>query len=228
MADPPKRREIFSMLSYLFINPFSFFIRFVALLTAISIHEASHAWIANRLGDPTARLAGRITLNPLSHLDPLGTLMLLLIGFGWGKPVPFDPYNLRHPRRDSALISLSGPASNLILAIIISLLWRLISHFSPLSYSTLTLVLNPFIQLNIALGIFNLIPLHPLDGGKILIGLLPQEKAYNVEEFLNRYSLIIFILLLLPFFQGYSLLSLIISPLISGFQILLIPMSNSV
>jgi len=216
------------MLSYLLTNPFSFLIWLAALLIAISIHEASHAWTANHLGDPTARFAGRITLNPLAHLDPIGTLMLLFTGYGWGKPVPFDPYNLRDPRRDSALISLSGPASNLILAIIFSLLWRLISHFFPLSYTISALIFFPFIQLNVALGIFNLIPLHPLDGGKILIGLLPQEKAYNTEEFLNRYSLIIFILLLLPLFQGHSLLDLIISPLISGFQMLLIPMGNPV
>jgi len=216
------------MLSYLLTNPLSFLIWLAALLIAISIHEASHAWTANRLGDPTARFAGRITLNPLVHLDPLGTLMLLFTGFGWGKPVPFDPYNLRDPHRDSALISLSGPASNLILAVIFSLLWRLISYFFPLSHTILALIFFPFIQLNIALGIFNLIPLHPLDGGKILIGLLPQEKAYNIEEFLNRYSLITFILLLLPLFQGHSLLDLIIRPLISGLQMFLVPMGNPV
>ena len=216
------------MLSYLFTNPLSFFIWIASLLIAISIHEASHAWTANRLGDPTARFAGRITLNPLAHLSSLGTFMLLFTGYGWGKPVPFDPYNLRNPHRDSALISLSGPASNLILAVTFSFLWRLISYFFPLSHAILALIFLPFIQVNTALGIFNLIPLHPLDGGKILVGLLPQEKAYNIEEFLNRYSLIMFILLLLPLFQGYSFLDLIISPLINRLQILLIPMSNPI
>jgi len=200
------------MLSYLFTNPFSFFIWFVALLIAISIHEAAHAWTANRLGDPTAR----------------GTLMLLFTGYGWGKPVPFDPYNLRDPRRDSALISLSGPASNLILAIIFSLLWRLISYFFPLSHTILALIFFPFIRLNIALGIFNLIPLHPLDGGKILIGFTSQKRTYFIEEFLNQYSLILLILLILPLFHGYSLLDLIISPLINGLQMLLVPMGNPI
>jgi len=216
------------VLSYLFTNPFSFFVWFAALLIAISIHEASHAWTANRLGDPTARFAGRITLNPIAHLDPLGTLMLLFTGYGWGKPVPFDPYNLRDPRRDSALISLSGPTSNLILAVILSLLWRLISYFFPPSHTILALIFFPFIRLNIALGIFNLIPFHPLDGGKILIGFISQKRAYFIEEFLNRYSLILLILLILPLFRGYSLLDLIISPLINGLQTLLIPISNPI
>ena len=108
------------MLSYLFTNPLSFLIFLAALFLAISIHEAAHAWAADRLGDPTARFSGRLTLNPFAHLDPLGTLMLFLFGFGWGKPVPVDYYNLRQPRRDAALISLAGPLSNLILAIFIS------------------------------------------------------------------------------------------------------------
>ena len=216
------------MLSYLFTNPFSFFIWLAGLLIAISIHEASHAWTANHLGDPTARFAGRITLNPLAHLDPIGTLMLLFTGYGWGKPVPFDPYNLRDPRRDSALISLSGPVSNLILAVIFSLLWRLISYLFPLSHVILALIFLPLIQLNIALGIFNLIPLHPLDGGKILIGFVSQKTAYSIEEFLNRYSLILLILLIMPLFRGYSLLDLTISPLISRLQMFLVPIGSPV
>ena len=211
------------MLPYLFANPFSFLVWSVALLIAISVHEASHAWTANRLGDPTARLAGRITLNPLAHLDFLGTIMLLFTGFGWGKPVPFDPYNLRNPRRDGALISLSGPASNIILAFILSFLWRLAGYFFPPSYAILSLIFFPLIQLNIILGVFNLIPLHPLDGGKILIGLLPQKKVYDAEEFLNHYSLMILIFLFLPIFQGQSLLNMIITPLVNGFQAILVP-----
>src|SRR3990172_8857289 len=96
-------------------NPVEFIFGLVALIVAITIHEFSHAAAAERLGDPTPRLQGRLTLNPLAHLDPLGTLMLILIRFGWGKPVQFDPYNLRHPRRDSAIISLAGPTSNIVL-----------------------------------------------------------------------------------------------------------------
>src|SRR3972149_2555477 len=104
------------MLGQLFNNPLAFVFWALALILAITIHEFAHALAADRLGDPTPRLMGRLTLNPLAPLDPLGTLMLLIARFGWGKPVQFDPFNLRHPRRDSALISLAGPASNLIMA----------------------------------------------------------------------------------------------------------------
>src|SRR3990172_11954241 len=104
------------MIGELFNNPLSFVFWLLGLTVAITVHEFAHAYAAERLGDPTPRLMGRLTLNPLAHLDPLGTLMLLIARFGWGKPVQFDPFNLRHPRRDSALISLAGPASNLIMA----------------------------------------------------------------------------------------------------------------
>src|SRR3990167_795118 len=113
------------MLGELFNNPFAFFSWLIALITAITIHEFSHAWSADRLGDPTPRSQGRLTLNPLAHLDPLGTLMMLLVKFGWGKPVQFDPYNLKNPKRDAAIISFAGPFSNLILASILAIVLRL-------------------------------------------------------------------------------------------------------
>ena len=213
------------MLSYLFTNPLSFLIFLAALFLAISIHEAAHAWAANRLGDPTARFSGRLTLNPFAHLDPLGTLMLFLFGFGWGKPVPVDYYNLRQPRRDAALISLAGPLSNLILAIFISLVWRLGIYLSPPSGQILSFFFLPLLQLNLILGVFNLLPLNPLDGGKILTGLLPSPQSEAVERFLESYSLILLILLFLPLFGGYSLLDFIISPLVNFFQALLTPHS---
>ena len=213
------------MLSYLFTNPLSFLIFLAALFLAISIHEAAHAWAADRLGDPTARFSGRLTLNPFAHLDPLGTLMLFLFGFGWGKPVPVDYYNLRQPRRDAALISLAGPLSNLVLAIFISLVWRLGIYLSPPSGQILSFFFFPLLQLNLVLGIFNLLPLSPLDGGKILTGLLPSSQSEAVESFLESYSLILLILLFLPLFGGHSLLDFIISPLINFFQTLLTPHS---
>ncbi len=213
------------MLSYLFTNPLSFLIFLAALFLAISIHEAAHAWAADRLGDPTARFSGRLTLNPFAHLDPLGTLMLFLFGFGWGKPVPVDYYNLRQPRRDAALISLAGPLSNLILAIFISLVWRLGIYLSPPSGQILSFFFLPLLQLNLILGVFNLLPLNPLDGGKILTGLLPSPQSEAVERFLESYSLILLILLFLPLFGGYSLLDFIISPLVNFFQALLTPHS---
>jgi len=198
----------------------------LAFVVAITIHEASHAWMADHLGDPTARLMGRLSLNPLVHYDPIGTTLLLglsimrafgapVIPFGWAKPVEFDPYNLKNPRRDSALISLAGPASNLLLALIVSL----IGQVSPL----LSLFAVPFIILNVSLAIFNLVPIHPLDGGKILVGVLPAKYAYGVESFLNRFGTILLFMLILPSFGGSSLISQFISPVINVFLVLLIP-----
>lgn len=210
------------MLDYLFSSPLSFALWAAALLVAITIHEYAHAWMADRLGDPTARLAGRLTLNPLAHLDPIGTLMLLLFRFGWGKPVPFDPYNLREPRRDGALISFAGPAANLILAVILALIIRL-AHLALGSPAYIAeLILTPILGLSVMLAIFNLLPVHPLDGGKILVGILPADLADKWEEILNQYGLIILIFLLFPIF-GFSLVNSIISPVIALILALLLP-----
>jgi len=213
----------------------------LAFAVAITIHEAAHAWMADRLGDPTARLMGRLSLNPLKHYDPIGTTLLLvlvilrslssipgfeafryIVPFGWAKPVVFDPYNLKNPRRDSALISLAGPLANLSLAIFVSLLLRLsLAPFSPFFY--FSNLAYPFIILNVALAIFNLIPIHPLDGGKILVGLLPRKEAQEAELFLNRYGLILLFFLIFPTFGGVSIFSLIVTPAINIILKLLIP-----
>ena len=201
------------------------YIWIIALLIAITIHEFSHALMADRLGDPTARLAGRLTLNPLAHLDPIGTIMILLVNFGWGKPVPFDPFNLRNPRQGSALISFAGPASNLLLALLLSILLRL-TPLIPLNIYAIvhpfTSLLIPIIVLNVSLAIFNLLPIHPLDGGKILVGILPEGSARNIEEFLNRNGTILLIILIFPFF-GTSLVAKIITPIIYFILSILIP-----
>ncbi len=209
------------MLSTLFSDPLSFVFWILGLVIAITIHEFSHALVADRLGDPTPRLQGRLTLNPLAHLDPLGTLMLLVARFGWGKPVVFDPYNLENPKRDAALISLAGPTSNLLLATLLSFVIRLAPLISPTA-ALLSSLLFPIIFLNVMLAIFNLIPVHPLDGGKILIGILPHDYAVEVQDFLNRYGTIILILLILPF-SGTSAVSELISPVISFILNLLLP-----
>ena len=200
------------MLFDLFTNPILFLAGISGLIVAVTIHEFSHALIADRLGDPTPRINGRLTLNPLAHLDPIGTLMLFLTRFGWGKPVPIDTYNLENPRRDAALISLAGPASNLILAIILSVFLKIISASSvlPIFYS----IIIPTIMINISLAIFNLLPIPPLDGSKILIWLLPHDLALEWEAILDQYGLILIVFLVFPFF-GQPLISYFISPIIN-------------
>ena len=188
----------------------------VALIIAIDIHEFSHAWAAERLGDPTPRLQGRLSLNPLVHLDPIGTILLILVHFGWGKPVQFDPFNLRNPRRDSALISMAGPVSNILLATALALL----VHVLP--SSIITVLLEEIILMNVVLGIFNLVPIHPLDGFKIVEGILPEQQAHEWHE-LERYGIIFLIFLLFPFFGGIAPIQKIISPVITFFVRLLLP-----
>jgi len=203
------------MLNLLFTSPLAFLLFAVGLVIAVTIHEFSHAFTADYLGDPTPRSQDRVSLNPLKHLDPLGSLMLLIIGFGWGKPVPFDPYNLKNPRRDAAIISLAGPASNIILAIIISVIanFTLPSHLTPIIY--------PLIYINIVLAIFNLVPIHPLDGQKILTGLLPRHLSFEYDAVMHRFGTIILILMIIPF-SGTSTVSRLILPIIQSITSLLI------
>ncbi len=207
------------MLDTLFSNPASFFIWIAALVSAITVHEFAHAWTAVKLGDPTPKIQGRLTLNPLAHLDPLGTLMLLVVRFGWGKPVQFDPYNLANPRRDAAIISLAGPFSNLFFAAILSI----IIHFVVTPFSLLATILTPFIFLNIILAVFNLLPIHPLDGGKILVGFLPEKDAHTVDIFLKQYGIFILILLIFPIWSGVSPVFTILSPIINFLLSIYIP-----
>lgn len=195
----------------------------VAFLTAITIHEGAHAWMANRLGDPTAKLMGRLTLNPIAHMDLYGTVLIPLflilarspLVFGWAKPVQFDPYNLRNPRKDSALISLAGPVSNLMLAVVLSLILNFFGHSLNSVSGFLPYLLYKTMAINVVLAVFNFIPLHPLDGGKIFIGLLPEKDALEADIFLNRYGMIILVFLMFPIFGGISPLSTVISPIIN-------------
>lgn len=213
------------MIDTLFNNPIMFLAWLVGLVAAISIHEFSHALVADRLGDPTPRIQGRLTLNPLAHLDPVGTIMLLLVRFGWGKPVQFDPYNLRNPRRDAALISIAGPISNLLLAAALSLLLRLV-FLIPAVSSPLLLVLygllQPVIYMNVILAVFNLVPVHPLDGFKIVGGILPEEYARQWYE-LEPYGMIFLLFLIFPFFGGVAPIGRIIFPIINFFLSIFLP-----
>jgi len=191
----------------------------LAIVVAVTVHEFSHAAAADYLGDPTPRLQGRLTLNPLAHLDLMGSIMFLLVRFGWGKPVMFDPYNLQNPKRDAALISFAGPASNLLTAGILALIIRLpLLSLSEVIGAALLPFFLQLIWISVALAIFNLIPIHPLDGGKILIGFLPNDKAADVDVFLQRYG--VFILIFLLFTGSFSM---IIGPVIRFVLGILLP-----
>lgn len=209
------------MILYLFENPLMFVFAVISLVIAITVHEASHAKMADYLGDPTPRMQGRVNLNPLSHLDPFGSIFILLVGFGWGKPVQFDPFNLKNRRKDSALISIAGPLSNFAIAIFSSFIlysFQLSGGEAPFILSMFLFVL---IQLNVMLGIFNLIPVHPLDGFKIIEGLLPEDQAHEWQR-LERYGFIFLILLIFPI-GGQSVIQNVISPIISNVVSLLVP-----
>lgn len=200
------------LLQTLFTDPLVFSITAVGLVIALTIHEFAHAFVADKLGDPTPKYQGRVTLNPLSHLDPLGTVAILLVGFGWGKPVQFDPYNLKDPKRDTALIAAAGPASNLLLAIVLA------GVLSVLPAGVLGGILAPAIMytifINVMLAIFNLVPVYPLDGSKIFQSLLPAESAAAYELFMHRYGSIVLLFLIVPW-GGSSPVSALISPIIS-------------
>ncbi len=201
----------------------------VGFIMAVIVHEVAHGYVADRLGDPTARLMGRLTLNPIPHIDIIGTVVLPLILFlfkspfifGWAKPVPIDPYNLKNPKKDTALISLAGPTANLLFAGILSIFLRILLGIFPAS--NIFILFYYLIQFNVILAIFNLIPIHPLDGGKILVGILPTREAKQVDLFLTRYGTILLFFLIFPIFGGTSLISPVISPVIKILLRLFIP-----
>jgi Zn-dependent protease len=182
----------------------------LSLVIAVTVHEFAHAFSADRLGDPTPRSQGRLTLNPLKHLDPLGTISILIFRFGWGKPVQFDPYNLEHPRRDTAIISFAGPLSNFAIAILAGLALRTLS-LDP----NIQIALSILTYTNIMLGVFNLIPVGPLDGQKILAGLLPRDLAYEYDQVMRQYGTILLIGMIIPIFNGQSAAANLILPIIN-------------
>ena len=186
----------------------------LGLVVAITIHEFAHAYTADQLGDPTPRSYGRLSLNPLVHLDPLGTLMLFIARFGWGKPVPIDPYNLKNPKKDELLIAAAGPLSNILLSLFLSLFLRLSPAFS--------FVIIPLIVVNISLAVFNLIPIPPLDGSKIFLNLLPVDTAAKWENELTSYGPFLLILLFFLPINGSNLIVLIVSPIVNLFLRLLV------
>lgn len=195
----------------------------ISLVLVISIHEAAHAYVAHRLGDDTAKHQGRLTLNPKAHLDPLGTIMLFIAGFGWGKPVPVNPYNFKDPVKDSALVSLAGPASNFLTALICSIPLKYFGYgLPPILYTLLWTITD----LSILLGIFNLLPFPPLDGSKIFAIFVPRKFQGRYYEFMQKSQLyfLAFILIdivLIRRYLGYSILWLVLGNVFDFVKVLI-------
>ncbi len=155
--------------------------RIPALLIALTVHEFAHARVAVTLGDPTPRVAGRDTLNPIPHLDPIGLLMLWLAGFGWAKPVPINPYNLRNGRNGVIMVSLAGVAANFFTALIAAIVWGILAKMHLATFEV-NWIFREIIYFNLILVVFNLIPLPPLDGSQVVSALLPGRQAYSYER----------------------------------------------
>jgi len=197
---------------------YSLLISIPAVLVAITFHEYAHAFAAYKLGDETAKSQGRLTLNPIKHMDPVGILMLLFLGFGWGRPVQIDPRNFNRnmsAKKAEAIVAIAGPAANFILAIVFSIITALLIKFNALDKMnyraalTIIEILQSIVILNVGLGLFNLIPLPPLDGSKVLCAFLP----YNVEMSFRNNEQIFYMVFMILWITG--LLGSFISPAIS-------------
>ena len=186
------------------------------LVFALVFHEFSHAWVANKLGDPTARYSGRLTLNPLAHLDPFGSLMILFVGFGWAKPVPVDSRYLANPRVDMMKIAFAGPAANLLLAFVGGTIIR-----TGLVDGSITLmILLRFTQINIMLAVFNMIPIPPLDGSQIFSGIMSRKNPELVYKLQMYGPQILLGLIMIGYFTKISPIWIVMSPFVNFFLFL--------
>lgn len=207
-----------------FINALIAFL--IIVLVCLPIHEFGHAWAAVKLGDNLPLYQGRYTLNPLRHLDVIGTLLLALVGFGWAKPVQFNPYALRkapNMRAGIFVVASAGPLMNVLLAVVAAVPFRLglVSARDILSSQPLAVILYILLSINLVLAVFNLIPVPPLDGSKILAMLLPAQYD-NVMATLTQYGPFILLFMILPVFGGQSAVSLVVTPIVSALTRLLL------
>ena len=189
---------------------------------ALSFHEFAHAWMASKCGDNTAARMGRLTLNPIAHLDLMGSMMILFVGFGWAKPVPVDYRNLNHPRKDIMKIAAAGPISNLLLAMIAGMLFRVLTGMSLVTGSTFQILIYYFVQINITLAIFNLIPVAPLDGSQIFSSYLMKTNPQLAMKIQSYGPQVLFGLILFGYLTGFSILWLIMKPFVNFFMLLFI------
>ena len=187
------------------------------LIFSLCFHEFSHGYIAYKLGDNTAHNKGRLTLNPLSHLDPMGSLMILFVGFGWAKPVPVNPINFNNPRMDMIKVAFAGPASNIILAFLGGILLRLLNNINFFNSYNLLQALYFFITINIALAIFNMIPIAPLDGSQIFGNIISKNHPELAWKLQIHGPKILMAIILIGILTPFSPLSLIITPFIKFF-----------
>ena len=201
------------------LDPQALVLLIPALIFALSFHEYAHAWMANRLGDNTAARMGRLTLNPMAHLDPMGSMMILFVGFGWAKPVPVDPRFLGNPRTDMMKVAAAGPLANFILAFCGGMILRSLNGSGLLNEAILIMLLY-FIQMNIVLAVFNLIPIAPLDGSQIFSGYLARtnpDLAWKIQTYGPQ---VLFGVILLGYLTGFSIIWMIMRPFVSFFMLL--------
>ncbi len=188
------------------LDPFTLVVRAIVLITTIPVHEAAHAWVADKMGDPTGRYRGRLTLNPMAHFDPVGSIALLLTGIGWAKPVPVNPLNFQNSKKGMAITAAAGPASNLILAFISLIVTKIIMYFGYMFgfgtlANTLFTVFYTMCSINISLAIFNLMPFPPFDGSRIFNYFLSDKYYFKIMQYEQQIFMGLFVLLWLGVFD---------------------------
>jgi Zn-dependent protease len=193
-------------------NPFSAIGFILAIPIAITVHEFAHAWMANRLGDPTAKRMGRLSLNPLHHLDPFGTIFIFLAGFGWGKPVIYDPRYLRRGKRDELKIAIAGPISNIIAAFVFALPYRITHYLNvDLSFNPFFIITAVITEICVVLAVFNILPIPPLDGSKIIFLFISENTRITLERI---GPILLMALIFVIYIGGFNFFGKVMGPII--------------